>query len=79
MLERTTIRAKNGINRRITPRMSKIHPSMICFDVPMQQEVFSLLNKGIVNRTSYGVDVSERPGSVTITFTKYEKTVCFVQ
>lgn len=48
MLERTMIRAKNGINRRLTPRMSKIHPWMICFDVPMPQEVFNLLNKGIV-------------------------------
>ena len=61
------IKAKNGINRRLTSRMSKIHPWMICFDVPMPQEVFNLLNKEVVNRTSYGIDVSEKPGSVTIT------------
>ena len=73
MLERTMIIAKNGINTRLTPRMSKIHPWVICFDVPMPQEVFSLLNKGIVNRTSYGVDVSEKPGSVTITFTNMRR------
>ena len=35
--------------------------------------MFSLLNKGIVNRRSYGVDVSERPGSVTITFTNMRR------
>lgn len=68
MLERTMIRAKNGINRRLTSRMSKLHPWMICFDVPTPQEVFSLL-KVIVNRTSYGVDVLEKPSSVTVTFT----------
>ena len=45
---------------------------MICFDVPMPQEVFILLNKGIVNRTSYGV-FSEKPGSVTITFTNIRR------
>ena len=73
MLERTMIRAKNGINKRLTPRMSKIHPWMICFDVPMPQKVLNLLNKGIVNRTSYGIDVSEKPGSVTITFTNMRR------
>lgn len=41
MLERTMIRAKKGIYRRLSPRMSKIHPWMICFDVPMPQEVFN--------------------------------------
>jgi len=73
MLERIMIRAKKGISRRLTPRMSKIHPWMICFDVPMPQEVFELLNKGIVNRTSYGVEVSQKPGSVTITFTNMRR------
>ena len=46
---------------------------MICFDVPMPQEVFELLNKGIVNHTSYGVDVLQKPGSVTITFTNMRR------
>ena len=35
MLERTMIRAKKGIYRRLSPRMSKIHPWVICFDDPM--------------------------------------------
>ena len=43
MLERTMIRAKNGINRCLTLRMSKIHPWMSCFDVLMPQEVFNVL------------------------------------
>lgn len=73
MLERIMIRAKKGINRRLSPRMSKIHPWMICFDLPMPQEVFELLNKGIVNRTSYGVEVLQEPGSVTITFTNMRR------
>ena len=55
MLVRTMICAKNGIYRCLSPRMSKIRPWMICFDVLMAQEVFNLLCKGIVNRTSYGV------------------------
>ena len=73
MLECTRTRAKNENNRCLSPWMSKIHPGMICFDAPMPQEVFNLLNKGIVNRTSYGVDVSEKPGSVTITFTNMRR------
>ena len=32
MLERIMIRAKKGINKFLSPRMSKIHPWMICFD-----------------------------------------------
>ena len=52
MLERTMVRAKNGIFRRLSPRMSKIHPWMVCLDIPMPHEVFHLLNKGIVNRTN---------------------------
>ena len=73
MLERTMIRAKKGIYRRLSPRMSKIHPWMICFDVPMPQEVFNLLNKGVVNLTRFGVDVLEQPYSVTITFSSMRR------
>ena len=73
MLERIMIRAKNGINRRLSTRMSKLHPWIVCFDVSMPQEVFALLHKGIVNRTSYGVDVLEKPGSVTMTFTNMRR------
>lgn len=75
MLERIMIRAKNGINRRLTPQMSYLHPWIVRFDVPMPQEVFTLLHKGIVNRnrTSYGVDVLEKHGSVTMTFTNMRR------
>ena len=73
MLERTMIRAKKGIYRRLSPWMSKIHPWMIFFDVPMPQEVFNLLNKGVVNLTRFGVDVLEQPYSVTITFSSMRR------
>ena len=61
MLKRIMICAKKGINRCLTPWMT-------CFDVLMPQEVFELLNKGILNGTSYGIEVSQKPGSVTLTF-----------
>lgn len=69
------IRGKNGVYRRPTPRMSKLHPWMVCFDLAMSQEVFNLLYKEIINRTSYGLDVLENPGLATITFTNLRK-VC---
>ena len=69
------IRGKNIIYRRLTPRMSKLFSWMICFDVVTSQEVFNLLYKEILNRTSYGLDVSEKPDLVTITFTNLRK-VC---
>ena len=68
MLERCMIRAKSAIDRRLSPRMSKLHPWMVVFDLPMPQEVFNLLHKEVLGRTRYGVEVEEKPGSVTITF-----------
>ena len=68
MLKRCMIRAKSAIDRRLYPRMSKLHPWMVVFDLPMAREVFSLLQKEVIGRTRYGVQVEEKPGSVTITF-----------
>lgn len=68
MLQRCMIRAKSAIDRRLYPRMSKLHPWMVVFDLPMAREVFSLLQKEVLGRTRYGVQVEEKPGSVTITF-----------
>ena len=42
MLQRCMIRAKSAIDRRLYPRMSKLHPWMVVFDLPMAREVFSL-------------------------------------
>ena len=50
LLEHTMIRAKNGNNRWLSPWMSKIHPGMICFDVPMTRKeiLFYSFLKGII-------------------------------
>ena len=67
MLQRSMIRAKTAIDRRLCLRMSKLHPWMVVFDLPMPQEVFNLLHKVILGRTRYGIEVEEKPGSVAIT------------
>ena len=67
MLERCMIRAKSAIDRRLSPRMSKLHPWKVVFDLPMAREVLNLLQKEILGRTRYGVEVEEKPGSVKIT------------
>ena len=41
---------------------------MVVFNLPMAREVFNLLQKEILGRTRYGVEVEEKPGSVKITF-----------
>ena len=41
MLQRSMIRAKTAINRRLSLKMSKLHPWMVCFDLPMPEEVFN--------------------------------------
>ena len=41
-LEHCIIRAKSAIDCRLSPRMSKLHPWMVAFDLPMAQEVFNL-------------------------------------
>lgn len=42
LLELAMIRAKNGIYRRLTTRMSTVHPWMVCCDIHMPREVFDL-------------------------------------
>ena len=41
---------------------------MVIFDLPMAQEVFNILHKDVLGPTRYGLEVEEKPGSVTITF-----------
>ena len=48
MLERIMVHTKNGINRRLTARMSKLHSWKVRFEISMPQEVFDLLHKGII-------------------------------
>ena len=68
MLQRSMVRAKTAIIRLVSPKMSIVHPWMICFDLPMPHEVFDLLNKEILGLTRFGIEVEDTPGSVTITF-----------
>ena len=61
-------RAKTAIIiHRLSPKMSIVHPWMICFDFPMPHEVFDLLNKEILGLTRVGIEAEDTPGSVTIT------------
>ena len=63
-------RVKAAIIHRLSPKMSIVHPWMICFDLPMPHEVFDLLNKEILGLTRFGIDT---PGSVTITFSNLRR------
>ena len=63
-------RAKTAIIHRLSPKMSIVHPWMICFDLPMPYEVSDLLNKEILDLTRFGIDT---PGSVTITFSNLRR------
>ena len=73
MLQRSMIRVKTTIFCRLSSKMSKVHPWMVCFDLPMPQEVFNLLHKEILGRTRYGVEVEEKPGSVAILFSSLRR------
>ena len=73
MLQRSMIRAKTAISRRLSSKMSKVHPWMVCFDLPMPQEVFNLFHKEILGRTRYGIEVEEKPGSVAIMFSSLRR------
>ena len=66
MLQRCMIRAKCAIDRRLSPRMSKVHPWMVIFDLPMAQEVFNILHKDVLGLTRYGLEVEEKPGSTLL-------------
>ena len=46
---------------------------MVCFDLPMPQEVFNLLRKEVLGRTRYGVEVEEKPGLVAIKFSSLRR------
>ena len=70
MLQPSMGRAKTAIIHRLSPKMSIVHPWMICFDLPMPHEVFDLLNKEILGLTRFGIDT---PGSVTITFSNLRR------
>jgi len=59
ILERIMNWISKSILRRLSPRMSTVHPWMICFDVTMAQEVFDVLKKRVLNITSYGLQVEE--------------------
>lgn len=73
MLQGCMIWAKCAIDRRLSPRMSKVHPWMVVFDLHMAQEVFNVLHKDILGLTRYGLEVEEKPGSVTITFSSLRR------
>lgn len=73
MLQRSMIRAKTAINRRLSSKMSKLHPWLVIFDLPMPQEVFNLLHREILGRTRYGLEVEEKPGSVVIQFSSLRR------
>ena len=68
MLQRSMVRAKTSIIRRLSSKMSIVHPWMFCFDLHMPHEVFDLLNKEILNLTRFGIEAEDTPDSVTITF-----------
>ena len=63
-------RAKTAIIHRLSPKMSIVHPWMICFDLPMPREVFDLLKKEILGLTRFGINT---PSSVTITFSNLRR------
>lgn len=48
VLERVMEKTHRTIIQRLTPRMSKLYPWLVCFDVSMPQEVFNLFLKTIL-------------------------------
>ena len=54
------IHAKTTINCCLSSKMSTLHQWMVCFDLPMSQEVFNLLHKEIIGITRYGVEVEKK-------------------
>ena len=72
MLERVLERAHRAILRRLSPRMSKLHPWLVCFDVSIPKEVFALLKK-VLEETSYGLVMEETSSKVTVIFTKLRR------
>ena len=68
MLQRSMVRSTTVIIRRLSPKMSIIHPWLVGFALSMPHEVFDLLNmyKEILDLTRFGIEVEDTPGSVTI-------------
>lgn len=50
-----------------------MHPWMVVFDLHMAREVFNILHKDILGLRRYGLEVEEKPGSVTITFSSLRR------
>ena len=73
MLQRSMVRTKTAIIRCRSPKMSTVHPWMVCFDLLMPHEVFDLLNKEILGLRRVGVEAEDTPGSVTITFSSLRR------
>ena len=69
ILQRSMVRAKTAIIRRLSPKMSIVHPWMACFDLPMPHEVFEFLIKENLGLTRFGIEVEDTPGSVIMTVT----------
>ncbi|KAK2555108.1 hypothetical protein P5673_023075 [Acropora cervicornis] len=64
MLQGSMICGKTSINCCLCSRLSKLHPWMVVFDLPMPREAFILLHKLILGRTRYGIDVGEKRKTV---------------
>lgn len=75
MLERVMERSSRAILRRMSPRMSKLHPWLVCFEVAIPQEVFGLLHKSILGESSYGLEIEESPRCISLKFTKLRRLV----
>ena len=46
---------------------------MVCFELPMPQEVFDLMQKEILGISRYGIEVETKPGSVAISFSSLRR------
>ena len=66
MLERCINRIQQSISRRLSTRMSKVHPWMVCFDVVLARELFDVLLKRVLNITSYGLEIEETESKWTL-------------
>ena len=55
------VRAKTAIIRRLSPKMSVVHPWIVCFDLPTPHEVFDLLNKEILGLKRFGIEAEYTP------------------
>ena len=77
ILERIMQRTNSAIDRRLTPRMSKIHPWVIRCDVAIPREVFNL-HKSILGESRYGLGVSEDSRTMTLNFTKFRRLMILI-